>query len=113
MATVGGGEGLLARIGWFSRVEGSTSAGSEDRPVSHPGGRAGHLGGGAGYPGRTAGHSGGRGGRPRGTAGHPRGGGGHPRGTAGGPRAVFTVSAGHSQVGLNEGERKGTPRQAW
>ena len=99
MATVGGGEGLVTRIGWFSRVEGSPSAGSEDRPVSHPGGRAGHLGGGAGFPGRTAGHSG--------------GGGGHPRGTAGGPRAVFTVSAGHSQVGLNEGERKGTPRQAW
>ena len=82
MATVGGGEGLAARIGRFStRVGGSTIAGSEDHLVNHPGGRAGYARVGA---------------------------------AAGAPRAVFTVSAaGHSQVGLSEGGRRGAPRQAW
>ena len=66
-ASVGGGEGLVARIRRLStRVAPSTSASaSADQPVSHPRGRA-----------------------------------------------VFTVSAGHSQVALNEGERE-APRQAW
>ena len=83
-ATVGGGDGLVARIGRLStRVAPSTIASSADPPVSHPGGRA------------------------------------------GGSRTVFTVSAGHSQVGLEdlegleEGDEglveggRGAPRQAW
>ena len=123
MATVGGGEGLVTRMGWFSRrVEGSTSAGSEHHPVSHPGVGAGHLGVGAGYHGVGAGHHGVGAGHPGVGAGHPGVGAGHPgvgaghpgvRAAAGAPRAVFTVSAGHSQVGLKEGERRGAPRQAW
>ena len=68
-ASVGGGEGFVARIRRLStRVAPSTSASRADQPVSHPRGRA-----------------------------------------------VFTVSAGHSQVALNEGNEgeREAPRQAW
>ena len=74
MATVGGGEGLVARLGRLTtRVAPSTIASSADHPVILSGGRAGGL------------------------------------------RAVFTVSGGDSQVGLEEvGEGgRGAPRQAW